>query len=470
VKSGFRPAPAQPCEICVESNKMTSIPKQFPMEWDGAALTEAPTAPENLKEAGLTLGFVNEMILRTLYTHGSLLGLDLSRQLCLPFKVIEESLRFLKDEKCVDVTGGDLIGRISYRFALTELGRTRAQDAMQLCAYVGPAPVPLDDYVEQTYRQAVTGINCTPDVLRACFNHLVIPDALLNAIGPAVVSGRSIFIYGPPGNGKTSIARAIGDFMNDSGGEIYVPYAFLAENSIVTVYDQAIHQLSEDAGSARVEDNEATIRRLLNTGTVDARWVKVRRPVVTTGGELNLAMLDLRHNADANFYQAPLHVKANGGVFLIDDFGRQLCSPKELLNRWILPLEDRHDYLTIATGKKFEVPFEQLTIFSTNLDPRQLVDDAFLRRIRHKVPILAPDREVYERIFIAMARKLGMNPCPPAVDYLYERYYNGDRNPRASDCRDLLETVQAICRYRKQPVQLTRDLMVEASSSFIAEF
>jgi hypothetical protein len=258
--------------------------------------------------------------------------------------------------------------------------------------------------------------------------------------------------------------------MNDNGGEIYIPYAFLAENSIVTVYDQAIHQLSEDAGNPRVEDNEATIRRLLNTGTVDARWVRIRRPVVMTGGELNLAMLDLRHNAEANFYQAPLHVKANGGVFLIDDFGRQLCSPKELLNRWILPLEDRHDFLTLATGKKFEVPFEQLTIFSTNLDPRDLVDDAFLRRIRHKVPIPAPDRDVYERIFIAMARKLGMNPCPEAVDYLYGRYYNNNRSPRASDCRDLLETVQAICRYRKQPVQLTRDLMVEASSSFIAEF
>jgi predicted ATPase with chaperone activity len=181
-------------------------------------------------------------------------------------------------------------------------------------------------------------------------------------------------------------------------------------------------------------------------------------------------MLDLRYNAEANFYQAPLHVKANGGIFLIDDFGRQLCSPKELLNRWILPLEDRHDYLTISTGKKFEVPFEQLTIFSTNLDPRDLVDDAFLRRIRHKVSIQAPNREVYEMIFSNMVRKLGMVHCPDAVDYLYERYYNQTRSPRASDCRDLLETVQSICRYRKQPVQLTRDLMIEASASFIPEF
>jgi hypothetical protein len=451
-------------------NTMIRANKQYGLDWDGAVIAEAPSAPENVKEAGLSLGLLNDMILRTLYVNGIMLGLDLARFLRLPFKVIEEALAFLKDEKCLEINGGDLIGRISYRFSLTELGRHRAQEAMKLCAYVGPAPVPLEDYIEQTYRQAITGINCTPDALKAPFSHLVITEELFNAIGPAVVSGRSVFIYGPPGNGKTSVARAIGEFMNSNGGEIYVPYAFLAENSIVTVYDQAVHQLADESADDRLEDNEATIRRLLNTGTVDARWVRIRRPVIVTGGELNLDMLDLRYNAESNFYQAPLHVKANGGVFLIDDFGRQLCSPKELLNRWILPLEDRRDYLTLASGKKFEVPFEQLTIFSTNLDPKDLVDDAFLRRIRHKVGIEAPTRDVYERIFNAMVKKLGMSPCPDAVDYLYERYYSNTRSPRASDCRDLLETVQSICRYRRKPVELTRELMIEAAVSFICEF
>jgi predicted ATPase with chaperone activity len=440
------------------------------MEWDAAALPEAPSAPETLQQAGLTMGFLCDLLMRTLYTRGSLLGLDLARLVCLPFKVIEDGLRFLKDEKCVEVTGGDLIGRVSYRFTLTELGRRRAQDAMRLCAYVGPAPVPLEDYVEQTYRQAVTGITVTPEALGAAFGHLVINEELFKAVGPAIVSGKSVFIYGPPGNGKTSMARAIGDFMNTSGGEIYVPYAFLAENSIITVFDQAVHQRSDEDDGDRLEDQEATIRRLLNSGTVDPRWVRIRRPVVVTGGELNLNMLDLRYNAESNFYQAPLHVKANGGIFLIDDFGRQLCSPKELLNRWILPLEDRHDFLSLASGKKFEVPFEQLTIFSTNLDPRDLVDDAFLRRIRHKVEVLAPTRDIYERIFHGVTKRLGMNPCPEAIEYLYERYYSKGRNARASDCRDLLETVQSICRFRKMPVQLTRDLMVEAASSFICEF
>jgi len=449
---------------------MSGTLKHYALDLDGPGMAEAPSAPENLKEAGLTLGFVNDLILRTLYTRGIMIGLDLARFLCLPFKVIEESLAFLKDEKCLEIQGGDLIGRISYRFTLTELGRHRAQDAMRLCAYVGPAPVPLEDYIEQTYRQAVTGISCSPEALRAPFGHLVITEELFNAIGPAVISGRSVFIYGPPGNGKTSIARAIGEFMNNSGGEIYVPYAFLAENSIITIYDQAVHQLADDSANDRMEDNEATIRRLLNCASVDARWLRTRRPVIVTGGELNLGMLDLRYNAESNFYQAPLHVKANGGVFLIDDFGRQLCSPKELLNRWILPLEGRHDFLSLASGKKFEVPFEQLTIFSTNLDPKDLVDDAFLRRIRHKVGIDAPTREVYERIFNAMAKKLGMNPCPEAVDYLYERYYSNSRSPRASDCRDLLEIVQSICRYRRKPVELTRELIIEAAASFICEF
>jgi predicted ATPase with chaperone activity len=440
------------------------------LEWDGSAMPEAPSAPETLQQTGLTLGFLNDLILRTLYTRGSLLGLDLSRLMSLPFKVVEESLEFLKRDKCLEVTGGDLIGRVSYRFNLTELGRRRAQDAMRMCAYVGPAPVPLDDYIEQTYRQAVTGIMVTPETLRAAFGHLVLSDDLYNAIGPAIVSGKSVFIFGPPGNGKTSIARAIGDFMNASGGEIFVPHAFITQNAIVTVYDPAVHQLGEGQNDDRLEDNEATIRRLLNKGTVDPRWVRIRRPVIITGGELTLNMLDLRYNADSNFYQSPLHVKANGGVFLIDDFGRQLCSPKELLNRWILPLEDRHDFLSLASGQKFQVPFEQLTIFSTNLDPRDLVDDAFLRRMRHKVEIPAPGRDIYEKIFNAVTRRLGLNPCPEAVDYLYQRYYSGDRNPRASDCRDLLETVQSICRFRRIPVQLTRELMVDAATSFICEF
>jgi predicted ATPase with chaperone activity len=440
------------------------------MDWDRGRLPEAPAAPENLHQTGLSLAFISDLILRTLYMRGGMLGLDLARMLCLPFKVVEESLGFLKNEKALEILGGDLIGRISYRFNLTDLGRRRAQEALEMCAYVGPAPVPLDDYVEQTYRQAVTAIDVSPDALRAALGHLVVSDELFSAVGPAVVSGKSIFVYGPPGNGKTAITQAVGNFMNSSGGDIYIPYAFMTENHVVTVYDRAVHQAADGDPTDMVEDNEATIRRLLNTGTVDQRWIRVRRPVVITGGELTLAMLDLRYSAESNFYQAPLHVKANGGIFLVDDFGRQLCSPKELLNRWIVPLENRLDYLSLATGQQFQVPFEQLTIFSTNLDPKDLVDEAFLRRMRHKVEITAPTRDVYEKIFSNMSRKLGMNPCPEAIEFLYDQYYSQGRMPRASDCRDLLETVQSICRFKRIPVQLTRELIAEAATSFIREF
>ncbi len=439
------------------------------VDQDPAGAPEAPASPETLKEAGLSMALLTDLILKSLYQRGQLLGLDLARFLCLPFKIVEDGIRFLKDMKLIEVMGGDLIGRVSYKFELTDLGRQRAHDAMQQCAYVGPAPVPLDDYVEQTYRQSVTGIACGPDTLRRHFSHLVLKDELFNAIGPAIVSGKSVFIYGPPGNGKTAMARAIGDFMNAAGGSIYVPHAIQAEGGIITIYDPSLHHLDDDGGGAD-DIADARVKELLNTGTVDPRWVRVRRPVIVTGGELNLDMLDLRYNVAANFYQAPLHVKANGGVFLIDDFGRQLVSPKELLNRWILPLEDRHDFLTIASGKKFQVPFEQLIIFSTNLDPKDLVDDAFLRRIRHKVQVHAPARDVYEKIFVAVCKRLGMTPLPEAIDYLYQRYYTQGRTPRASDCRDLLEIVQSICRYRRQPVHLTRDLIAEAASSFIAEF
>lgn len=448
---------------------MSNIPGSF-VDWDTGSMPEAPSAPETLEQTGLTVGFVNDIILRTLYTRGGMLGLDLARLLCLPFKVIEESLGFLKSEKAIEVLGGDLIGRISYRFNLTEVGRRRAQEAMQMCAYVGPAPVPLEDYVEQVYRQAVTAIDISPESLRASMGHLVVSEDLFNAVGPAIVSGKSVFIYGPPGNGKTAVTQSIGNYMNNCGGDIYVPYAFITDNQIVTVFDRSIHQVADDEHGDALEDNEATIRRLLNTGTVDQRWVRIRRPVVITGGELNLSMLDLRYNPESNYYQAPLHVKANGGVFLIDDFGRQLCSPKELLNRWIVPLENRIDYLSFASGQQFQVPFEQLTMFSTNLDPKDLVDEAFLRRMRHKVEITAPQRDIYEKIFNNYVRKLGMNTCQDAIDFMYENYYENGRIPRASDCRDLLETVQSICRFRRIPVQLTRELIAEAAHSFIREF
>jgi predicted ATPase with chaperone activity len=276
------------------------------------------------------------------------------------------------------------------------------------------------------------------------------------------------------------IAKGLGNFLNTHGGDIYVPYAFLAENSIITVFDPTIHRptdntelqalnLADPESNMTTGLNDFSHSRTLPAPAFDLRWRRVRRPVVITGGELTLDMLDLRFNESSNFYTAPLHIKANCGVFLIDDFGRQIVSPRDLLNRWILPLEERVDFLTLVTGKKFSVPFEQLIVFSTNLDPRELVDEAFLRRIRHKIHIGPPDRKLFTEVFQLNCDIRSIKYNPACIDYLYSQYYSQGKSPRSSDPRDLLEIAQSICRFRRQPVLLTPELISEAAQRFFCE-
>lgn len=430
-----------------------------------------PRAPASIEESGLTVMQIANLLLKQLYLQGNLLGIQLARQARLPFRIVEEPLRLLKEEKCIEVSSGELIGPASYRFQLTELGRRRAHDAFEQCRYVGPAPVSLEAYVDQCALQTVAGTECSPDKLLAAFNDLIIPRDLLEELGPAVCSGKSIFVYGPPGNGKSMIAKGLGKFLNQNGGEIYVPYAVQTEGAIITIYDPTLHQATDQPESNlfRPEAAAAESERARKSPEPDLRWRRIRRPVVITGGELTLDMLDLRYNRTSNFYTAPLHIKANGGVFLIDDFGRQIVSPRDLLNRWILPLEDRIDYMTLATGKKFAVPFEQLIVFSTNLDPRELVDEAFLRRIRHKIRIGSPSRELFTEIFERCCRERRIPFSQAAVDYLYSRYYGHGKPPRSSDPRDLLEIVLSICRFRKHEVLLTPDLIGEAAERFFCQ-
>ncbi|MDA1165327.1 MAG: ATPase [Planctomycetota bacterium] len=434
-----------------------------------------PPSPRTLRESGLSANQVCDLVLKQLYLQGTLLGVEMARNARLPFNVIDECLRFLKDDRCIEVTSGDVIGRVSYRFHLTDTGRSRAKEAFDYCRYVGPAPVPLEDYVEQCRRQAVSGINCSAEPLLEAFESLIIPPHLLEELGPAVCSGKSIFLYGPPGNGKSQIAKGLGKFLNLHGGEIYVPYAIQSENSIVTIFDPSLHHTTDDdevgalLGDTKNPQTHMDINRLLHENHPDMRWRRVRRPVVVTGGELTLEMLDLRFNQASNFYVAPLQVKANGGVFMIDDFGRQIVKPRDLLNRWILPLEERIDYVTLATGKKFPVPFEQLIIFSTNLDPADLVDDAFLRRIRHKIRIGAPTRDLYSEIFSLCCQQRQIPFEPRAIEYLYHTYYDQGQLPRSSDPRDLLEIIQSICRFRSQRLVLTQELVDEAAQRFFAK-
>ena len=437
---------------------------------DSKLAVPAPRTPTTLAECGLQLGQITDLVLKQLYLHGTMLGGDVARATRLPFSIVDEALRSLQGQKCIEVASGDLVGRVSYRFALTELGRARARESFEHCRYVGPAPVPIEQYVQQCQLQHVTGATCTMPMLRSTFKDCVIRESLLEELGPAVCSGTSIFVHGPPGNGKTLIAKGLGRFLNTLGGEIYVPYAIQAESSIITVFDPGIHLTTDDAvpptKSIGVSDSPAYV---VPEGHFDIRWRRIRRPVVITGGELTLEMLELQYNAGGNFYSAPMHIKANGGVFLIDDFGRQLVRPKDLLNRWIVPLEERVDYLTLTTGRKFVLPFEQLIIFSTNLEPRELVDDAFMRRIRHKVKIESPDRQTYTEIFRLTCSQMQLEFHPAVIDLLFSRFYEKGRTPRSSDARDLLEILQSICQFRETPFKLTEELIGESARRFFDE-
>jgi predicted ATPase with chaperone activity len=319
--------------------------------------------------------------------------------------------------------------------------------------------------------QSVVGIGCRPDDLRDAFQGLVIHEGLLEELGPAVCSGRSIFLHGPPGNGKSVIARGLGRFLNACGGDIYVPYAVHVEGAIITVYDPAVHRLADDDRDPGPDRERRPLIAESPPGApqYDLRWRKVRRPVVITGGELTLEMLDLRHNRTGHYYLAPPHVKANGGLFLVDDFGRQIVRPKELLNRWILPLEDRFDHLTLTSGRKVAVPFEQLIVFSTNLEPKSLVDDAFLRRIRHKILIGPPTREVFVEIFRRCCDRDGVPFDSSAVEYLFSRHYDRQRLPKACDPRDLLEIARAVCRFKGERAHLAAPVLAEAARRLFCE-
>jgi len=424
-----------------------------------------PSAPQTLEQAGLTDRLISDLLVKLLFVRGTAIGYELAQAICLPFGIIEPALVRLKEQKLVEVMGGDLMGPISYRFALTEAGRQRARMAMDECQYVGPAPVPIEQYERQARRQTVRGVQFTREQLKEVLSHLVLPDKLIDELGPAVISGRSILLYGPPGSGKTAISKALGELLDRHGGHIWIPYALLVESSVIVLYDPHTHKR---------EDSEAVQAGLRDLAGFDApgydlRWVQIRRPVVIVGGELTLDMLELQYSETGRFYQAPMHLKANGGVFLIDDFGRQIVSPRSLLNRWILPLEERRDFLTLVTGKKVAVPFEQLIVFSTNLEPRHLADEAFLRRIRHKIAVKSPDRQTYELIFRRACENLRFRYSPQFVNFLYARYYDGQRTPRSSDPRDLLEIVESVCRFKGIQPALSEELIGDAADKFFGE-
>jgi len=410
-----------------------------------------PTEPQSLHEAGLSEPFVEALVCKLLMVNGNNCGRAVAHELCLPFSITEAVLDRLRGKRLVGHFGSAPFN--DYVYGLTDEGRTRARQEMQDSAYVGPAPVPLMDYVISVDAQAVSEEPIRRADMADAFSDVSITAELFDLLGPAVNSGSGLFLYGAPGNGKSTLANRI---TNCFGQEVWLPYCLFEGREVVKVYDPTYHF---EVNSGR---RDASERR-----PYDRRWLRVRRPTVIVGGELTMDNLEIRHDPATNVSEAPLQLKSNCGCLLIDDFGRQRITPADLLNRWIVPLECRHDYLTLGTGKKIQVPFEQLIIFSTNLDPADLVDEAFLRRIPYRIEVRDPDEEEFHALFRLAAEKAGCDYNPAAVRHLLDAHYRPQgRRLRRCHARDLLQQIRNYCLYNELPFEMAPEHFDEVARSF----
>ncbi|OSZ63683.1 hypothetical protein CAP39_13600 [Sphingomonas sp. IBVSS1] len=418
-----------------------------------------PLEPVTLAETGLTEPFLIDLMLKLLFIGPAETPDDLAMRMQLSPKLITELLEAARRGQLVVALGGGS-GALQMRYELTEAGKTRAREAMARSAYTGPAPVPLELYCHWLERQKVTNETIDVASMRHAFDGLEVTDALVDKLGPAVTSGRAVLMYGPPGNGKTSVAQRLNRVFRQI---IYIPHAVLVEGQVMTVFDPDVHTPIGQQTLPRPR-----LFASLHREEADGRFVPCRRPFIVTGGELTMEMLDLRHEAGGNFYVAPLHMKAAGGCLLIDDFGRQMVSPTALLNRWIVPLENRVDYLKLATGKSFRVPFQTVVIFSTNLAPADLMDPAFLRRIPYKLEIGAPSSAVWRRIFMAVAADCGIATDDGAVAEIEHKLTSVHGLELAAyQPRFILDQIVAASRFRGQMPALADDLVALALDNLV---
>jgi hypothetical protein len=390
--------------------------------------------------------------LKILYVRGETVASDLARAVGLPFALIEDMIEWHRHRQLVEVKGSSGFGPISAVLSATEAGRRVARDYLEINQYTGPAPVPVNQYAASVRAQRTPPNWLTPERLAQAYTHMVVKDEILDQLGPAVNAGRSFLVYGQPGDGKTHLAQGV---FNIAASPIFLPYALESQGNIIRLYDPLFHQLLEpEAGS-----EEQFAREM----TYDGRWARCRRPFIITGGELSLAMLDLSYNSVSKVYDAPYQLKANNGSYLIDDFGRQKASPAEILNRWILPLEHRVDYLSFLNGGKMSVPFETFLIFSTNLTPKEIGDEAFLRRIQYKMLLPSPDEEEFRSIFVRFCESQNLVLDPAVLDQFIARHYRGTSKPfRRCHPRDVISQAIDYIRFKRLPHELTDDVLDRA--------
>jgi hypothetical protein len=401
-----------------------------------------PKEPTNVKETKIDIYFISDLILKHALFLKSFDIQDLTEKLKLNRFVMIECLDSLRHDRMIEITKGDTsLMRSNYQYRITDSGINRALNLMEESRYVGPVPVSLDDYRYATEIQTIRSVEVKQESVKKVFSDVVVSESKLRSLGAAINSGKPIFLYGPPGNGKTTIAEAIGKSLP---GDIFVPYSVLVGSQVIIVYDQVNH---------RAVDYE------LNSKDYDRRWIKVKRPVVLSGGELTLKSLDLEFNPDAKYYEAPLQMKANNGLFIIDDFGRQLADPQTLLNRWIVPLDREVDFLTLHTGMKFEIPFDQLVILATNISPRKLADEAFLRRLRYKLKIDYPNVKEYENIFRKVCYFNGLKFDHECFDHLMAKY--DDTNIKLTGChpRDIIDQIIDQAHYVGKPAIIDKKVI-----------
>ncbi|MBI3466963.1 MAG: ATP-binding protein [Planctomycetes bacterium] len=400
----------------------------------------APAAPPDTASTGIDPAVLGDLALKLAYTVPSFTTEWAARQLRLPVPLVADLLDQLKTDKLVEILGQT--GPLSYRCTITNRGREQATRLLEVSGYIGPAPVSLASYAAMLEWQLARAPALSPQDVSDALSELVLPDEAIQVAGMAIFSGRSLFVFGPAGNGKSSVGRMLHNALR---GEIWIPYCISVEPNIIRVFDPGCHHPVELACE--------------EPWTIDHRWVRIRRPLIVVGGELTIEALDLAYSPALRYYEAPLHVKSNGGTLLIDDFGRQRVDPYELLNRWIIPLEHQIDHLTLRTGQKVEVPFRQMLVVATNLDPSEVTDPAFLRRMGYRLHLGKPSPERYAQIFERYAQRSGLTVPPGLIDLLFERYRDEGRDLCCCEPRDLIERVRDICQLHARSLELNEQLL-----------